>query len=150
MSGPTFGVQATRRASVLPVAILQSLDATIERLRGVIFESLDFASIMRRYDRPTTLFYVDPPYAHVSQPYARTLVDDDHRRLADALGPIRGHWLLSYNDCPEIRHIYRQFKKKRLTTRYTIGCNSPTEGSSQGHELLISNRSYRVRNTARA
>ena len=30
----------------------------------------------------------------------------DHKRLAETLLSIRGKFLLSYNDCPEIRELY--------------------------------------------
>ena len=34
-----------------------------ERLRGVNIENKDFADLIKVYDRPTALFYLDPPYA---------------------------------------------------------------------------------------
>lgn len=140
--GSSYGVNATRRPSVLPQTILAGLDATIERLRGVCFESLDVVRLLHLYDRPDTLFYVDPPFYGLSQGYACQFAEEDHRRLATALATICGTWFLSYNDCPEVRRLYRGRRFRRLDTRYSIGCNSAAGNPGRlARELLITNRS---------
>lgn len=40
----------------------ETLLLVVDRLRGVIVESRDYAKIMAQYDAPHTLHYVDPPY----------------------------------------------------------------------------------------
>ena len=143
--GRTFGVNATRRAYVLPARILTTLDATIERLRGVSFESLDVVRFVRLYDRPTTLFVVDPPYYGLSQHYACTFGPADHKRLAAALTDVQGRWLLTYNDCPQVRRLYRRRSVQSMTIRYQAGSNSNSRSGgapyTRSQELLISNRS---------
>lgn len=141
--GQSYGVDASSRKGVLPDRLLASLDETIERIRGVRFESVDVERLLELYDRPSTVFYLDPPFYGVSQPYACRFGESQHRGLAAALRPLKGTWLLSYNDCPEIRRLYRGCRTRRLTTRYTIGSNSATRSSSLGEELLISNRPLR-------
>ncbi len=139
---PTLGVQGARRVYVLTRSILDGLHETIERLRGVAFESIDVVRLLKLYDRPGTFSYVDPPFYGVSQAYACRFKEDDHERLASALGPLRGMWLLSYNDCPLIRRLYGKHQRRRVLTRYSMGSNSATGGKGSGAavELLISNR----------
>ena len=72
------------------------------RLRGVSLESRDAFALFDAYDRPGTLFYVDPPYLastrHGPQ-YAHEMLDsDDHQRLLDRLLACRGHVALSGYD----------------------------------------------------
>ncbi|GEM_PF-1156639 len=63
----------------------------------------------------------------------------DHLRLRDTLMGIKGKFLVSYNDCPEIREIWDQpniqieeiSRLNNLAQRYDSGC--------QYAELLISN-----------
>lgn len=144
---PSFGVCASHRPSVLPASILCNLAATIERLRGVSFESLDLVRLLGMYDRPTTLFYVDPPYYGLSQDYVCTFAEADHVRLAEALANLQGHWLLSYNDCPQIRALYRGYPRRRRRLRYTLGCNARTgrNPDRKAVELLLSNRPFKGR-----
>ena len=139
----TFGVKASERAHVLVARLLGELDLLIERLRGVSFESVDVVRLIELYDRPTTLFFVDPPYLGVSQDYACKFAPVDHERLARALRKVKGMFLLSYNNVAAVRKLYRGSHTRRLTTRYTMGCNSASGGSSEAHELLISNRRLR-------
>jgi DNA adenine methylase len=54
-TGSSFGVRASGRAWVLPAGVLRYLNATIERLRGVVLESVDVVRLIQLYDRPTTL-----------------------------------------------------------------------------------------------
>jgi len=136
---PTYGVAASKRMYVLPARILYSLDATIERLRGVTFECLDVCRLIRLYDRPETFFYVDPPYVDVSQEYACQFGHEDHVRLAKSLRSSGGRWLLSYNDCDLVRRLYRGFQRTRLAHRYTMGCNTLRGASSNAAEVLIQN-----------
>ena len=137
---PTFGVKASARTWVLPPSVLVNLDATIERMRGVLFESVDVCRLVELYDRPTTLFYVDPPFYGTSQDYACRFALEDHARLAESLQAIDGTFLLSYDDHAAIRRLYRGCHKRRLHVRYTMGCNSSTGGQDGATELLISNR----------
>ena len=69
----------------------------------------------------------------------------DHIRLRDTLLDIKGKFLVSYNDCPEIReiwdkpniHIEEISRMNNLAQRYAGGC--------QYAELLISNYATRER-----
>lgn len=44
------------------VSYVDYLQLFSERLRGVIIENLDYRELLKRYDKPDTLFYFDPPY----------------------------------------------------------------------------------------
>ena len=140
---PPFGVMLSRRPAVLPQGVLSGLGTVIDRLRGVLFESVDVVRLIDLYDRCDTAFYVDPPFLGLSQEYACQFAPADHARLAGALMSARGGWLLSYNDCVEVRRLYRGRHLRRIATRYTIGCNSSTGGRSVAAELLISNHPLR-------
>ena len=142
-TGQSFGVQI-RRYCTLPHRILRDLDATIERIRGVVFESLHVLRLLTLYDRRRTLFYVDPPYYGLSQPYACLFGQRAHEALAAAVAAVEGSVLLTYNDCPEVRRLYRPLRPRRLACRYMIGSNSRRGGGpGDGAQLLISNRPLR-------
>ena len=94
----------------------------------------------RQYDRPVSFFYCDPPYFATENYYKDVgFKTKDHIRLRDSLMDIKGKFLVSYNDCPEIRelwdkpniHIEEISRINNLAQRY--------DGGSQYAELLISN-----------
>ena len=86
--------------------ISASFPAVQERLRRVIIENLDFEHLIKTYDRENALFYCDPPYFETEKYYRARFQESDHKRLADALHSIKGRFLLSYNDCPQVRELY--------------------------------------------
>lgn len=80
-----------------------------ERLNTVVIENLDFEHLMRTYDRNEALFYLDPPYYSAEKYYPDRFLPADHERLRNVLGNIKGKFLLSYNDCQEIRELYKGY-----------------------------------------
>lgn len=108
-----------------------------KRLDGVYIENLDFEDCIKRYDRSYTVFYCDPPYWQ-TKGYKADFTFDDHIRLAEKLMNIRGKFLLSINDHPDIRKLYKGFYKKKVTTKYTIS-RDKTAAARDRSELLIAN-----------
>lgn len=54
-----------------------------ERFKRVAIWCEDFADVMRRYDRPTTFFYADPPYYRFERYYGTCFGRQDHARLVE-------------------------------------------------------------------
>lgn len=86
------------------------LDKISMRLQNVVIENKDFENLIHVYDRPSTLFYCDPPYYRAEHYYDATFSTEDHERLKQCLNGIKGRFILSYNDSEFIRELYRDFK----------------------------------------
>lgn len=108
-----------------------------DRMANVVVENQDFEALIRHYDRPDAFFYADPPYLSTEDMYAVGFGWDDHVRLRDTLSHIQGKFLLSYNDCPEIRGLYGGYplfdfsRPHSMVQRYDAG--------KEFKELLIGN-----------
>lgn len=85
---------------------VQYLKDVSHRLRNVVIERMDFEHLIKVYDRPGALLYLDPPYFGVEEYYKAGFGMEDHARLRDALSGIKGKFILSYNDCDEAREMY--------------------------------------------
>ncbi|EJF85010.1 DNA adenine methylase [Bartonella rattimassiliensis] len=132
----TFGVDPNRGARFNRLKLEASLKLIYRRLAGVTIEHLDWFEFIRRYDRPSTLFYLDPPYWGVEDCYGKDLFKrEDYQTMSTLLAQLKGKFLLSLNDVPEVRKTFSQFKIKEVTTSYTCGSNKPTPAQ----ELIISN-----------
>ena len=114
--------------------IPQVLQATHERLQRVQLESLPYEEILERYDRPATLFYLDPPY-YARKLYRFNFTDEDFALLKERLSKLNGRFILSLNDLPEVRKLFSEFHIRRVALAY-----STPKGSSRRYlELIISN-----------
>ena len=68
----------------------------------------------------------------------------DFQRLAQVLAGIKGRFLLSLNDVPEVRTIFAGFHLAEVRTTYTISGKRKDPAGGRA-ELLISNWSLSVR-----
>lgn len=92
-----------------------------ERLDGVTIENLDWREFIDRYDRPETLFYFDPPYWGNEDDYgAGVFARSDFSDLAARLATIKGRFVLSLNDRPEVRECFASFAISGVDLTYTI------------------------------
>ena len=79
------------------------------RLANVIIENKDFESLIQQYDRENAFFYCDPPYFQAEDCYQVEFPKEDHYRLHDVLLKCKGHVMVSYNYCPFILDLYKEF-----------------------------------------
>jgi len=139
VTGRNFGVDR-RTAGRFDVTKLEPLLADLnERLAGVIVEQLPYQDLIRRYDGPKTLFYLDPPYWGCEDDYGTgTFERADFERLAEQLAGIAGQFILSINDTPGAREVFGQFRFEEVETTYTIATKHCGAGQRVG-ELVVTN-----------
>jgi DNA adenine methylase len=112
------------------------LEEVHERLSGVVIECLPYAEFIARYDRAGALFYLDPPYWGSESDYGRGVFErDDFERLAAILAGLKGRFLLSLGDRPELRRLFARFAIERVRSTYTLAGGT---GAKVVSELLIS------------
>lgn len=118
----TFGVSLGRRAPVDTERLAAEIKAIHARLAGVVIEQLPFQDFIRRYDRPETLFYCDPPYWGTEDYYGADLFPrENFEILADTLRATKGRWILSLNDVPEVRDLFAWADIDQVDLTYTAG-----------------------------
>ena len=136
VSGRTFGTGPTHASRFNLNRLIPMLDDLHSRLAGVTIECLPYGDFIRRYDRPETLFYLDPPYWNCENYYGKGLFTrDDFRQLAALLKTLKGRFILSLNDTPEVRKLFSAFMIETVETRYSCGIDAREKVG----ELLISN-----------
>lgn len=108
-----------------------------ERMVNVVVENQDFETLIKHYDRTDAFFYLDPPYFSTEDMYEVGFGWDDHVRLRDTLKNIKGKFLLSYNDCDEIRKLYNGFSVFDFSRVHSMA--QRYEAGKEFKELLIGN-----------
>jgi len=139
VSGRNFGVSPSSSAWFDVVVLGKVLEDVHDRLSGVVIERLPFADLIRRYDRPETLFYLDPPYWGCEKDYGPDVFGrSDFERLANVLLGLQGQFLLSLNDTPGVRSTFAAFDIEAVETTYSIG--SKRAGRPRAGEVFITRR----------
>lgn len=138
VSGKNFGVAPDRPARFNLTTLEPMLQDLHERLSGVVIECLDFEPFISRYDRPTTLFYLDPPYWGSEGDYGTHLFSRaDFDRLSACLSRLKGQFIMSLNDVEGVRMKFSAFHVVEVKVSYSVAVKAP--GKGKNGELLISN-----------
>jgi DNA adenine methylase len=110
------------------------IEKTHERLQKVQIESSQYHQILARYDRPSTLFYLDPPYWG-KKLYRFNFEEKDFIQLEERLRSIRGKFVLSLNDVPDVRKLFHNYVLRGIEFHYT----AQRQTGKRFRELLIAN-----------
>jgi len=81
---------------------LAQLDEQLLRIESVYIECDDAIKIIKKYDRPSTLFYCDPPYVGTECGHYGGYLQSDLQALLDTLEGVQGSFVLSGYDNPAI------------------------------------------------
>jgi DNA adenine methylase len=136
VTGRSFGVSpgTSARFDVNRLGVL--LEEVHDRLSGVVIECLHWSELIERWDRRSALFYLDPPYWDCETDYgAGVFSKADFEHLACRLATIKGRFILSINDAPEIRRIFAGFHMSEVETTYSIA----EQGAHSVRELVFTN-----------
>jgi DNA adenine methylase len=132
--GQNFGYVATGSGPKLNLLrIEEELSAVHLRLANVIVEHLPWHDCLQRYDRPGTLFYLDPPYWE-TEGYGVEFPWSEYERLASMMAALQGKAVLSINDHPRIREAFAAFTIIPLQLKYSIARD---KGGEAAGELII-------------
>lgn len=133
---PTFGIAASQPSRLNLLRLEEDLSEAHLRLSRVFIESKPYQDIITRFDKPGTLFYVDPPYWGCENDYGKDLFSRaDFTTLAAMLAKIKGKFILSLNDTTGVREVFGDFNLEKVKTRYSVGAKK----NQQVGELLITN-----------
>ena len=130
-----IGLNAWHPAKVRSALVQRLIGAAHTRLQGVTVECLEWDVFIRRYDRPWTFFYIDPPYWGHETDYGKGIFSrEDFAEMAALLRGLKGRFILSLNDRPEVRECFAGFAFEEVETRYSANARSTRRAA----ELLIS------------
>lgn len=117
-----------------PERIPEIIEQAHRRLARVQIESLPYEQVLEKYDRPTTVFYLDPPYWQ-RKLYRFNFSDQNFQDLERRLHDIKGRFILSLDDHPEIRKLFGNWRLVPVEITYT----AQRKTGKKFQELLILN-----------
>tara|TARA_R110000868_G_scaffold340580_3_gene601255 strand:+ start:599 stop:1450 length:852 start_codon:yes stop_codon:yes gene_type:complete len=112
-----------------------------EKLKDVKITSQDYAKVVSANDGKDTFFFLDPPYENTDKSFGYAESKSfDFERLAEVLKRIKGNFLMTINDSPRIRELFKAFNQRPFVA---ISNMRTSPGAStkkyERKELYISN-----------
>lgn len=100
----------------------------------------DAADFVRDHSRSERkLIYLDPPYYHAGHHlYLNAYRPGDHAAVRDCVMKFHCPWVVSYDDVPEIRGLYRGRRSRRINLLHTA------RTARQGKEIIFFSPSLRI------
>lgn len=86
-----------------------------------------------------SLIYLDPPYYVKGQGLYRNFYNhDDHVQICEVLGKIEIPWIVSYDNCEEIKSIYHKYRQDEYFLSYCA------YNKTKGSEVMIYGNNIRI------
>lgn len=136
VKGRTFGCSTTTPPRINLLRIEEELSEVHLRLSRCTIEHLPWRECVDKYDRPHTLFYMDPPYWQ-TEGYGVPFGMEEYEALSGILRGVKGKAILSINDHPDMRRIFDGFRMKSVGINYSL--NNRNGAGSATRELIIQN-----------
>lgn len=139
----TFYLNRTNHSGILKAGVIggkaqngtYKLDARFNKVRlsnlikrianyanNIHVYNLDALELLGKADQilpSPALIYLDPPYyIKVHRLYRNFYNHDDHVQICDALGTIKTPWIVSYDNCNEIKSIYKNYYQEEYILSY--------------------------------
>lgn len=139
IDNPTFSQKVTRKSNLkLGDELNELIQAVHKRLESVMIENQSYDELIIQKDTADTLFYIDPPYYNCENYYGKDIFGRaDFENLKNILLGIKGKFILSLNDVPEVRELFKDFYIQDKKIRWSV--NSTSVNEENGKELIITN-----------
>jgi DNA adenine methylase len=129
-----FHYGVTHPSNFNPERIPVVIEKAHQRLQRVQIESLLYKKILKKSARPPPLFSLDPPYGE-RKLYRHNFSESDFIALESHLQNLKGKFILSLDDHPEVRKLFRRWRLTPVDIAYT----AQREMGKRFGELLITN-----------
>ena len=91
-----------------------------DRIKLYNLDALELLNQVDSFLPENSLIYLDPPYYVKGQGlYRNFYVHDDHVQIREALDKVRTKWIVSYDNCSEIKEIYSGYYQADYELNYS-------------------------------
>lgn len=132
--GQNYASHVIQRPSFKPEDVERVITAAHLRLKSVQLEQLPYEQVLTKFDRPTTFYFLDPPY-YGHKLYRFNFSAEQFAEMAERLRKLHARFLLTINDVPEVRQLFKGFHM----LGYTLAYSAQRSVGRRYKELLIAN-----------
>ena len=148
MLNPSFATHRDSKHNGIDFSNIHDLIYKVyDRIKSVCIENLDYAECIRRYDKDTTFFFIDPPYLNEgikkkkSRYYVYDFNESKFKQLNEVLKSIRGKFLMTVQNEDFTRNLFKDFQQTVMNHIYCIRAKSISDNinSTRTTQLLVHN-----------
>lgn len=132
ISSQTFGISPSSPPRFNVLRLEEDLSQAHLRLARAWIEHLGWSECLNKWDRDYSLHFMDPPYWQ-TEGYGVPFALEEYEKLAEAMRKMKGSAILTINDHPEMKRIFKGFSHDSVDINYTIGGG----GTGKGRKELI-------------
>ena len=114
------------------IFIIKRIASLRDKIELHNYDAIEFLQLIKNRDPLNCFIFFDPPYYHNGKDlYVNFYKKDDHIKLSNSIiNNLQDYnWIITYDDCPEIKSIYsiikndryKKIKKQTYTLSYTAG-----------------------------
>lgn len=116
---------------------IKRIDSYKSRIHLTQLDAIDFLSHMK--PSQNSLVYLDPPYYKVgARLYLNAYGPGDHEEVRKSVRELAASWVVSYDDVPPIRKLYKSVRSRHLILQHTARC------SKVGKEVLFFSKNLKI------
>lgn len=123
VSGQTYGTSTTSRPRFNLLTLENDLVDTHMRLTHTTVEHLLWDKCVKKYDRPHTLIYFDPPYWQ-TEGYGVGFPWEEYVKLRAFIDSCESKVVLSINNHPDIIKLFDGINRRDIDYAYSVGGNN--------------------------
>ena len=101
-------------------------DKWMKRLKNVNIYNEDARDVIKKYDSIDTFFYLDPPYSKLKNNWGYNYNTINNNDMLEILKSIKGKFLMTYDNTPENRSLFKDFTVIIVNTSYKLSGNHKT------------------------
>jgi DNA adenine methylase len=134
--GKTFAVSRTAPLPSRSQRLL-ALRALSHRLDRTVIENRDWSRVLELYDSPQTFFFMDPPYLDAGGAAYAGWSEHEIARFAAAVQALQGSWMVTFQDCAEIRAAFAGHTIAAVDRANGIGATKQGQTGVRYREVII-------------
>lgn len=118
---------------------LKRIESYSDRIHLTGLDARKFLSRCQKTLPEKSLLFADPPYFHKGAAlYTSFYKAQDHEKVASSITGLELPWVVTYDDIPEIRSIYRGYRQYSFDISYSV------QEKRVGTELFIASKGMKV------
>ena len=115
---------------------LDAIRALSDRLDRTTIEHRSWEKVLKAYDHPEAFFFMDPPYLDAGGEAYAAWSEATLKEFATAVRALKGAWMVTFQDCSQIRREFAGCKIKAIERANGIGNTTGKTGRTY-KEVII-------------